>query len=72
VSDALLSEDGYRLLDAIVDAGFTDLLPEELAAAIDDASCRVGRGCRFCGRDVETRYGACFECATAAELLAER
>ncbi len=60
-----LSQDGYRLREAIAEAGF-EITPDELDGALLEAHERIGGGvCRFCGEgdeDTELRYGMCFKC----------
>ncbi len=60
-----LSKDGYRLREAIAEAGF-EITPDELDEALMDAHERISGGVfRFCGEgdeDTELRYGMCFKC----------
>lgn len=60
-----LSKDGFRLREAIAEAGF-EITPDELNEALEDAHERIGGGvCRFCNEgdeDTELRYGMCFKC----------
>lgn len=60
-----LSQDGYKLRNAIAEAGF-EVIPQELDDALMDAHERISGGvCRFCGKgdeDTELRYGMCFKC----------
>ena len=60
-----LSGDGYRLRNAMADAGF-EVTPDELDEAFMEAHERIGGGvCKFCGKGdehTELRYGMCFPC----------
>lgn len=60
-----LSQDGYKLREAIAEAGF-EVTPDELDEALMEAHGRVSGGvCKFCGEgneDTELRYGMCFKC----------
>ncbi len=60
-----LSKDGYRLREAIAEAGF-EITPDELDDALNEAHERISGGvCKFCGEgdeNTELRYGMCFKC----------
>ena len=65
-----LSKDGYKLRNAIAEAGF-EVTPQELDDALMEAHERISGGvCRFCGKgneDTELRYGMCFDCLMEVE-----
>lgn len=69
-SERLLSKRGYRMRQAIAEAG-VETTPQELADAVDEARERVRPGpdgvCVKCGREpgygVDFRYGLCDFCA---------
>jgi len=60
-----LSKEGYKLREAIAEAGF-EITPDELDEALLEAHERIGGGvCRFCGEgdeNTELRYGMCYKC----------
>ena len=60
-----LSKDGYKLRNAIAEAGI-EVTPDELDEALMEAHERIGGGvCEFCGEgdeDTELRFGMCFKC----------
>ncbi len=65
----VLSKDGYRLREALAEAGI-EVTPNELNESLMEAHQRIGGGvCKFCGKgdeDTELRYGMCFKCFTKA------
>jgi hypothetical protein len=61
-----LTFEGYELLFKINDAlDDAQIEADDLADGLDEALGRIGVGCQSCGRQVDTRFGWCYQCFMA-------